>query len=982
VKSTATLMMTVLIMLSGAVSAGTIVSVADGTGLEVADGSITATATGEAYMYVGTYVTMDAHAGIFFIPLPVLPAGDIPVGANLTLGLTYCSTSGESWNIDLYALGVTDSPALDPASQYYLGANDTSAVRIQDNLVSPGSHPDQDIDTDASGDAELTTWLRDQYTDGTPNAAYAVFRLNLVAAPGAIMKSVRFKASDAAYGDTGQSQPTLTLEHMFYSAPTNEWRVMPIRSEEEHNLGWIGGETEQHPHGIARCLYHPNVIYWSHDVGAAWRSDNAGKTWKKTIGEGLHSRSGQSIEVDPVDPNTVFIITDNSGNYLIPAADEGLYRSRDGGETFEQVLSAAGTIFRIYRHNIAYDLASVTSSNATRWYAAFPNGGLHRSDDGGDTWALQSSLAGHSTVYAVQTHPSDGQTVYVASSSGLYASSAQGAGLAPLGDLPGGAVSSVQIHPDNPNIVYATLRTQGLYRSLNGGTNFTLLRSFDAGRVFLNPGYPEVIYLSGISANTITSHDGGTNWITNMTTVPAPGLGRAGSGWKGAIAGGLTGIVPNPEDPDEAVAFSRATMWKTTNGGQTFVDSSTLFTGYAPSWGLTSIAFDPFNPDRFAFFNNDVGMTITDNHADYFDRRNDQAWDWRSAGYISWIGTYSGGFQPIDGSQVIVASVGNYFATEIMRTTNEGQTWSLVTSTDHRNFFVSFHPDDPDVVYAGDKISHDAGATFSNVDFGSFSGLSPEIVGMCRAQADTIYAMDVPNRQYLLRSDDRGTNWYEYAHPGWSFRRLDSFPTFAADPVDPDKVYTLNSSYDLAIFDGSTWTDTGVLALSGGSSHGNFVRRIAVDPIHPEVIYAGMNGVGIPCVFRSTDGGSLWTDITANSSKTSSDALHVNPHTGEVFRGTLQGTWVYPPPAGFSYPTTNLIHDKLLTYAEVETPPTLEITPVPGDQLTISWSPDVPIWLLEQTTNLVSSAWSNAPSGPTNPVTVPVTDQMFYRLGL
>jgi len=212
--------MTALIMLSGAVSAETIVSVADGTGLEVADGSITATATGEAYMYVGTYVTMDAHAGIFFIPLPVLPAGNIPVGANLTLGLTYCSNSGEPWNIDLYALGVTDSPALDPASQYYLGANDTSAEKIQDDLVSPGNHPDQDIDTDEAGDEALTIWLRDQYTtNGTPNAAYAVFRLNLDAAPDSIVKSVRFKASDAAYGDTGQSQPTLTLEYALPPAP-------------------------------------------------------------------------------------------------------------------------------------------------------------------------------------------------------------------------------------------------------------------------------------------------------------------------------------------------------------------------------------------------------------------------------------------------------------------------------------------------------------------------------------------------------------------------------------------------------------------------------------------------------------------------------------------------------------------------------------------------------------------------------------------
>ena len=42
--------------------------------------------------------------------------------------------------------------------------------------------------------------------------------------------------------------------------------------------------------------------------------------------------------------------------------------------------------------------------------------------------------------------------------------------------------------------------------------------------------------------------------------------------------------------------------------------------------------------------------------------------------------------------------------------------------------------DAPDVVYAGNKISLDAGLSFTPVDFGTFSGLSPEIVGICRGR--------------------------------------------------------------------------------------------------------------------------------------------------------------------------------------------------------------------------------------------------------
>jgi hypothetical protein len=591
-------------------------------------------------------------------------------------------------------------------------------------------------------------------------------------------------------------------------------------------------------------------------------------------------------------------------------------------------------------------------------------------------------LTGHAIVYGVEIHPSDGLTVYLPSSLGLFGSSTQGADLQPLGNLPAGAVSSVQVHPDDPDVVYAVLRDKGLYLSQNGGLNFSLLRSFNAGSVFLNPGYPDTIFLSGISgANTITSHDGGQTWITDMVTVPAPGMGRPGSSWKGMIEGSLTGIVPNPEDPDEAVAFSRGTMWKTTDGGRSFVDSSTLFTGYSASWGLKSMAFDRFDPNRFALFNNDVGMTVTDNLSDFFDRRNDQAAGWFSSGEIGWLGTYSGDFQPIEGSEVIVASVGNYFSSEIMRSSNGGESWTLVTDQDHRNFFVSFHPDDPEVVYAGNKISLDAGLSFSPVDFGPFSGLSPEIVGMCRSQGDTIYAMDGNARECLLRSDDRGVTWYQYAKPGWRFRRLDTYPSFAADSQDPDKIYTLDSNHDLAIFDGTTWTSSGVLALAGGSSNGNFVRRIAVDPIHSEVVYAGMIGSGVPCVFRSVDSGSTWEDITGNSSQTGSGALQVNPHTGELFRGTGSGTWIFPPPPGFSYPSTSLVYDKQFDYSTIETPPVLKIVSDSADQVTISWSPDTPTWILRQSTDLSLSVWPYASSGATNPVTLPVTeDRMFFKL--
>ena len=79
-----------------------------------------------------------------------------------------------------------------------------------------------------------------------------------------------------------------------------EWRVMPVRSQDEYGLGMIGGENTQHMHGTARSESHPDVIYMAHDCAQTWRSSDSGATWRKSLCRGMHLTASQSIEVDPV----------------------------------------------------------------------------------------------------------------------------------------------------------------------------------------------------------------------------------------------------------------------------------------------------------------------------------------------------------------------------------------------------------------------------------------------------------------------------------------------------------------------------------------------------------------------------------------------------------------------------------------------------------------------------------------------------------
>ena len=61
--------------------------------------------------------------------------------------------------------------------------------------------------------------------------------------------------------------------------------------------------------------------------------------------------------------------------------------------------------------------------------------------------------------------------------------------------------------------------------------------------------------------------------------------------------------------------------------------------------------------------------------------------------------------------------------------------------------------------------------------------------------------------------------------------------------------------------------------------------------------------------------------------------------------------------------------------------PTLAIIPAAPGWATISWTPPTPGFVLQETVSLAPSHWTNSPSGPTNPATVPATlPARFYRL--
>lgn len=255
--------------------------------------------------------------------------------------------------------------------------------------------------------------------------------------------------------------------------------------------------------GIAVAATNPNVVWvgtgepngrnlvstsWGNGV---YRSLDGGKTWAHMgLEESLHIGR---IRIDPRDENVVWVTALGSLMHDDPTANaaRGLYRTRDGGETWDKMLSAgdyAGFVDidadptnpdRIYA--AAWHRQRVDWS----WIPTGDDGGIWRSDDGGDTW---SQLSG-----------------------GL-----------PTSDVGRIGVSVCRSQPDT---VYANLEGPlgGVYRSDDRGaswerTNPDVRGSMYYAQVRCDPNDPERVYV--LSTFFMVSHDGGRTFANEMQEHP------------------------------------------------------------------------------------------------------------------------------------------------------------------------------------------------------------------------------------------------------------------------------------------------------------------------------------------------------------------------------------------------------------------------------------------------------------------------------
>jgi len=280
------------------------------------------------------------------------------------------------------------------------------------------------------------------------------------------------------------------------------------------------------------------TFYVAAASGGIWKTTNNGTTFRPIWNNDRVVSMGD-LAIAPSDPNQIWAGTgeEDSRNSISPGG--GIFKSTDGGMTWEaKGLEETQVIGRIVVHPRNPDLVYVAAVGHI--WGSNPERGLYRTKDGGDTWELVKFISDKAGFVDVTLHPRDPNVIFAASWErvrGPWFLNSGGPGSALWKSTDGGDTWTevvgngfpttmkgrigIAISQSNPDIMYAMVEAEeeedgsggnGLYRSEDGGTtwkkmNDTNTRPFYYSEVTVDPVNPDRVYFSSVPLQF--SDDGG-----------------------------------------------------------------------------------------------------------------------------------------------------------------------------------------------------------------------------------------------------------------------------------------------------------------------------------------------------------------------------------------------------------------------------------------------------------------------------------------
>jgi photosystem II stability/assembly factor-like uncharacterized protein len=251
----------------------------------------------------------------------------------------------------------------------------------------------------------------------------------------------------------------------------------------------------------------PNIFYVGAPIGGVWKTTDGGQTYS-ALGDSLPYVSTGNICIDYNNPDNIYItVGDHNGwwNYGL-----GVFKSTDAGITWHETSN-----YTSFTQSVAYLRMVINPANPLELFVAQTNG-LYRTQDGGETWEVVHD----GSHIDVAFRPGSGTTLYCATddywgNSEVYRSEDNGNTWTQVSDFgETGNYLQITVTPANPDFLGVQSSIDGnvnFYSSTNGGLFLNYMSMMpENGVVFASPNDANTLYCGFVV--THASYDGGLSW--------------------------------------------------------------------------------------------------------------------------------------------------------------------------------------------------------------------------------------------------------------------------------------------------------------------------------------------------------------------------------------------------------------------------------------------------------------------------------------
>jgi len=677
-----------------------------------------------------------------------------------------------------------------------------------------------------------------------------------------------------------------------------------VLSAQDYNLNalhWrnIGPNRGGRSQTAVGSLRRPLEYYFGAVGGGLWKTTNSGVTWFPVTDGQLHSSSVGAVAVAPSNPDIVYIgmgETELRGNIM---QGDGVYKSIDAGKTWKHVgLADTQAISRIRIDPANPDVVYVAALGHP--YGPNEQRGVFRSSDGGATWERVLFRNNRAGAVDLAMDPNNPRILYATiwdvyrtpwslssggPASGFFKSTDGGGTWAEITRSPGlpkGVLGkiTVSLSPADSNRVYALVEADdgGLFRSDDAGANWELVnsdrsirqRAFYFSRITADPKRRDTLY--AMNVEFYRSDDGGKTFRRMRTPHsdhhdlwiapddPKRMVAADDGGASVSTDGGLTWtpqhfptaqfyhVVTTAEFPYHVCGAQQddGTACVPSDAGLNLRDPTGSANDYMYGAGggeAGYLAPDPKNPN--IFYGGDQAGIIT-----RYDRRSGESrvvnvdplfFSGMSAQSIRerWQWTFPIVFSPVDGKTLYASSQ------HLWKTTSQGQHWDVISPDLTRN--------DPNTLGdSGGPITKDQNGPEI---YGTIFSIAPS-----RHDVNTIWTGSDDGLVFITR--DEGKHWNNVTPPGiGDFNRVSLIEASTSDPAGAyvaAKRYQMDDRrpYLFRTHDyGKTWTK-----IVDGIPADDFVQAVREDPVRPGLLYAGTEHG----IYISFDDGGHWRSLALN----------------------------------------------------------------------------------------------------------------------